>query len=102
MASPVAALAQTYDRGLLWRVSQAETPASYLYGTMHLADPRLLALPPAAEAAFDRARIFVLESGSPEMREISVGIQDLDFFEIADGEVEEGDLIIVGPADDAR
>ncbi|MCB1890549.1 MAG: TraB/GumN family protein [Rhodocyclaceae bacterium] len=61
MASPVAALAQTYDRGLLWRVSQAETPASYLYGTMHLADPRLLALPPAAEAAFDRARIFVLE-----------------------------------------
>ena len=59
-------------------------------------------MPPAAEAAFDRARIFVLESGSPEMREISVGIQDLDFFEIADGEVEEGDLIIVGPADDAR
>ncbi|MEN0654353.1 MULTISPECIES: efflux RND transporter periplasmic adaptor subunit [Hyphobacterium] len=52
--------------------------------------------------ARDRARVFVLESGSPAMREISVGIQDLDFFEIADGEVEEGDLIIVGPVDDTR
>lgn len=50
--------------------------------------------------ARDQARVFVLDGGRPEMRAISVGIQDTDFFEITEGMVEEGDLLIVGPADD--
>lgn len=52
--------------------------------------------------ARDQARVFVLENGRPEMRTITVGIQDSDYFEITDGEVEAGDLIIVGPAGDLR
>lgn len=59
--APTVAGAGSYEQGLLWEVSRADTPPSYLFGTMHLADPRLLELPPAAERAFAAARTFVLE-----------------------------------------
>ena len=88
---PEAALRLAEERGSLSRFDTPEMRRTFLASI----EVGLL-------IARDRARIFVLEGGSPEMREISVGIQDLDFFEIADGEVEEGDLIIVGPADDGR
>lgn len=47
--------------------------------------------------ARDRSRVFILDaSGRAQRREISIGIEDADFFEISDGEIEEGDLIILG------
>ncbi|MEE2566309.1 efflux RND transporter periplasmic adaptor subunit [Hyphobacterium marinum] len=47
--------------------------------------------------ARDRSRVFVLDSsGRPQRREIAIGIEDADFFEIAEGDVEEGDLIVMG------
>tara|TARA_R110002073_G_scaffold290279_4_gene455215 strand:+ start:2033 stop:3370 length:1338 start_codon:yes stop_codon:yes gene_type:complete len=47
--------------------------------------------------ARDRARVFVLDSaGRPQRREIAVGIEDTDFFEVLEGDIEEGDLIVMG------
>ena len=61
MAGLAHAQASGFDQGLLWEVRREGTPPSYLFGTMHLADSRLLVLPPAAEVAFRQSRIFVLE-----------------------------------------
>lgn len=49
-------------RGVLWRVETAGVPASYLFGTMHVADPRVTELSPAAQAAFDGAATLVIET----------------------------------------
>ena len=47
--------------------------------------------------ARDRSRVFVLgDNGRPERREIAVGIEDADFFEIAEGDIEEGEIILLG------
>ena len=50
-----------FEHGLLWEVSRPGSPPSHLFGTMHVADPRLLTLPPAAARAFSAARTYVLE-----------------------------------------
>ena len=50
--------------GLVWRVTdpkRAGAPALTLFGTMHLSDPRLIDLPPAARGAFEGADRLVLE-----------------------------------------
>jgi uncharacterized protein YbaP (TraB family) len=49
-------------KGLLWRVEKAGRPVSWLFGTMHMSDPRVTALPPAAEAAFASAATLVIET----------------------------------------
>ena len=41
----------TGQNPLLWKVT-SENTASYLFGTMHVADPRVTTLAPAVEAAF--------------------------------------------------
>lgn len=79
------------ERGSLSRFDSPETRRTFL-----------AAIEVGMLIARDRARVFVLDGGRPAMREISVGIQDSDFFEISDGEVDEGDLIIIGPADVSR
>lgn len=57
----VAAHATPFERGVLWEVSRPGVAPSFLFGTMHASDPRLLQLPPAVDAAFSRARTFILE-----------------------------------------
>lgn len=48
--------------GRLWKLEKAGERPSYLFGTMHLTDPRVLALPEAAQAAFDKADTLVIET----------------------------------------
>lgn len=55
------ARAAAFETGLLWRLERPGHAASHLFGTLHLADPRVTTLPPAAEAAFDAARVLVVE-----------------------------------------
>lgn len=50
-----------FTQGLLWEVSRPGVAPNYLFGTMHVSDPRVLALPADVERAFAGARTFILE-----------------------------------------
>lgn len=41
-----------FGKGLLWKVTKPGVAPSYIYGTIHLSDPRLTTLPPKAQIAF--------------------------------------------------
>lgn len=62
LALPAAA-AERYEHGLLWRIDGRGAPASHVFGTVHLADPRVTSLPPAVAREFDQARSLTLEAG---------------------------------------
>lgn len=60
-----------HDRGILWRISRDGRPDSYLFGTIHLADPEVTSLPEPVSETLDQADTFVMEAlldGEP-MRE---------------------------------
>lgn len=48
--------------GRLWKIEKAGSSASYLFGTMHLTDPRVIDLTPEAKSAFDSVGTVVIES----------------------------------------
>lgn len=48
--------------GLLWKIEKAGAAPSYLFGTMHMTDPRVTTLPAAAQKAFDAAGTMVIET----------------------------------------
>ena len=50
-----------YAHGLLWKIAKAGAPDSFLYGTVHLADPALATPSPVVLAALRGARVFGLE-----------------------------------------
>jgi uncharacterized protein YbaP (TraB family) len=60
LAMPLAA-AEPFAKGLLWRVSNAAAPPSHVFGTIHLADPRALDIPPRVLRALDESRSFAME-----------------------------------------
>ena len=47
--------------GLLWRIEKPGATPSWLYGTMHVADPRVVEMTEAARAAYDGADTVVVE-----------------------------------------
>lgn len=51
-----------YDKGLLWKIERAGVPPSYVFGTIHSEDARVLALPRPVQQAFDGARCYVMEA----------------------------------------
>jgi uncharacterized protein YbaP (TraB family) len=59
-ALPVRA-AGRFERGLLWRVARKGAEPSHVFGTIHVGDERVAALPEAARRAFDSARSLMLE-----------------------------------------
>ena len=52
---------ERFSKGVLWRVSKAGVAPSHVYGTMHVADPRVAELPPPVRKAFDAAQSLVVE-----------------------------------------
>ena len=55
--------AERYEHGLLWRIEGSNAPASHVFGTVHLADPRVTSLPPEVTREFNQARSLTLEAG---------------------------------------
>jgi uncharacterized protein YbaP (TraB family) len=51
-----------FTKGLLWRVSKAGTAPSHVFGTIHVADPRVLGIPDAVSKALARSRSYYAES----------------------------------------
>jgi uncharacterized protein len=60
-AAPARSALTSFSRGLLWKVQAKGGRASYLFGTMHSDDDRVLALPAAVKNAFDNAPTFAVE-----------------------------------------
>jgi uncharacterized protein YbaP (TraB family) len=54
--------AKKFSHGLLWRVSKAGVQPSYVFGTIHLADPRVLDIPDAVGRALSRSKRYYMES----------------------------------------
>lgn len=50
-----------HPNGLLWKIEKQGMVDSYLYGTMHVGDPRVVNLAPEVELAFMQANHFVME-----------------------------------------
>lgn len=46
----------------LWEIEKAGVPPSYLFGTMHVTDTRVVKLSPEAEKAFDGSKVLVIET----------------------------------------
>jgi uncharacterized protein YbaP (TraB family) len=60
--TPGVALAQRrFENGLLWRVSRKGVAPSHVYGTIHVADPRLAELPGIVRQRFAAAKRLMLE-----------------------------------------
>ncbi len=55
------AAATKNDGAIFWRISREGVPDSYLYGTVHLTDPRVTDLAPQATEAIKSARVVALE-----------------------------------------
>lgn len=53
---------EQFDKGVLWKVSKPGLEASYLLGTIHVADKRVLDLPPQIEDALYNSGIYVMEA----------------------------------------
>ena len=50
-----------YGQGLLWKIERGDLAPSYLFGTIHITDERVLNLPPEVTQAFDGARSATFE-----------------------------------------
>ena len=51
-----------YTQGLLWKIERTGQAPSYLFGTIHSEDSRVLTLPAPVQSAFDKAQRFVMEA----------------------------------------
>ncbi|WP_343314721.1 TraB/GumN family protein [Brucella sp. BE17] len=49
-------------RGRIWKIEKDGAPSSYLFGTIHFSDPRVLNLPPAVKSAYQSADKVVIEA----------------------------------------
>lgn len=59
---PSAAAAQgVFEQGLLWRVEKPGAGASYVFGTIHVADKRVTKLPSVVARQLEAARSFTME-----------------------------------------
>ncbi|WP_113294572.1 TraB/GumN family protein [Hyphomicrobiales bacterium] len=50
------------SKGIFWKIEKDGVAPSWLLGTMHVTDPRVLALPTEAPAAFEAASTVIVES----------------------------------------
>lgn len=56
------AAATVNGKGILWKIGKPGTKPSWLFGTMHLTDPRVLKLSDAAQTAYQGAATVVIET----------------------------------------
>jgi uncharacterized protein YbaP (TraB family) len=50
-----------FSRGLLWRVSKPGIAASHVFGTIHIADPRVLLIPDPVRQALAQSKSYAME-----------------------------------------
>jgi uncharacterized protein len=63
MNEPAAAeIEPRHARGLLWEINRAGLAPSYLFGTVHVSDPRVIDLPDPVVEALERTDLFIMEA----------------------------------------
>ena len=67
-----------YGTGILWKISGKERIPSYLFGTIHVADQRILDLPEQVTRALGETDLFVMEA-LPELEQAAM-FSDMMFF----------------------
>jgi len=67
-----------YADALLWKISKGEQSPSYIFGTIHVSDPRIAALPAQVHAALNSAHVFVMEA-LPDLQE-SMKLSEMMYF----------------------
>ena len=77
-----------YVEALLWKVSRDEQPPSYIFGTIHVSDPRVLSIPEPVIQAIKESTSFAMEA-VPETEEI-ITLRQLMFYS---GETRLNDLL---------
>ena len=60
--SPASEAAARYAKGLLWKIETPGATTSYLFGTIHSDDARVVALPEAVARSLDASNRFVMEA----------------------------------------
>lgn len=70
--------AEPFASGLFWRVSRANVPDSFVLGTIHIADPRVSAVPEDVRNALTRSRVLATEL---VLRMVGDHLQDAEFLE---------------------
>jgi len=66
-------------KGILWRIARAGVADSYLFGTIHVADERILNIPEQVSRALEQSRIFVMEA-LPDLEQ-AVSLSSMMFFQ---------------------
>ena len=61
LSQSAALAANSFPNGILWKVEYPGVPSSYLFGTIHIEDPRVTHLPAAVSKAFDTSNSLTLE-----------------------------------------
>jgi hypothetical protein len=62
-----------YGRGLLWKIERKGAAPSYVYGTIHSEDERVLTLAPPVQSAFEGATTYVMEAVLDDKAMASMG-----------------------------
>ena len=58
---PALVFASNYDKGLLWKIEKPGAVPSYIFGTIHLEDERVTALPEVVSKTLNQSRSFTME-----------------------------------------
>jgi len=53
---------EQFDNGVLWKLTKPGLETSYLFGTIHVADRRVLVLPPQVKETLNMSRIYVMKA----------------------------------------
>ncbi len=61
-AARAEAAAVPHGKGKLWKIEKPGLAPSWLFGTMHITDPRVVRMPDAARTAFEAANTVVIET----------------------------------------
>ncbi|MEM7120110.1 MAG: TraB/GumN family protein [Pseudomonadota bacterium] len=61
VTSPLALAETNFDRGLLWRVEREGLPPSFVFGTVHVTDERVLDVPKPVTGALAQSKTAVFE-----------------------------------------
>jgi uncharacterized protein YbaP (TraB family) len=62
LPQPLAAEELRHGQGVLWQVARDGRPVAHVFGTIHLADPEIIALPAPVAAAFEKSTSLSVEA----------------------------------------